>query len=101
MPHDVATYSYVAYPLQAGFCKLPKLQLKLTNYDLKSDQKDEKNQSGAVESLAKLIHSELNLNESTNSATNNINNSLDLIVQSMIPAQIFIMPNKVNIASST
>ena len=65
------------------------------NYDLKEKEKQTTNTSSVVESMVKLIHSELNTNVS-----NLDGNNLDLIVQSMVPSQIFIMPQKVNIASS-
>lgn len=64
------------------------------NYDLKEKEKQTTNTSSVVESMVKLIHSELNTNVS-----NFDGNNLDLIVQSMVPSQIFIMPQKVNIAS--
>ncbi len=65
------------------------------NYDLKEKEKQTTNTTSVVESMVKLIHSELHTN-----VTNLDGNNLDLIVQSMIPSQIFIMPQKVNIASS-
>ena len=81
MPNDSTNYSYVVYPLQAGFCKLPKLQIKLNNYDFKALK-----QPVAGSELSLEYESELE--------------NLDLIIQTMIPSQIFIMPKKVNITSA-
>ena len=79
----------MVYPLQCGFCKLPKFQVKLINFDLKKANSTPDN---GPESIAKLISTEL-------STTSNYDaDNLDIIVQSMIPSQIFIMPQKVNVA---
>ena len=82
MPNDSINYSYVVYPLQAGFCKLPKLQIKLNNYDFKALKQN------------KLAGSEMSLEYESEFE------NLDLIIQTMIPSQIFIMPKKVNITSA-
>jgi hypothetical protein len=60
------------------------------NFDLK--QTNSSLESGS-ESIAKLISSELS------PPYNYDADNLDLIVQSMIPSQIFIMPQKINVAS--
>ena len=89
MPRDSTDYTYVIYPLQSGFCKLPKFQIKLINFDLKQSKPSS---DGGPESIVKLISTELSATSSYDS------DNLDPIVQSMIPSQIFIMPHKVNIA---
>jgi hypothetical protein len=64
--------------LQTGYCKLPKFHVKINNFEHKIEQTDAK----------------ISLNESLESK------NLDLVVQSMLPTQIFIMPQSTNIASS-
>ena len=94
MPNDSSNYNFVIYPLQAGYCKLPRFRVKLNNADLKT-----------ANTSAVPLHNETTvLNE--NEASVELNDSfdltnLDLIVQSMLPTQIFIMPQTSNFASST
>jgi hypothetical protein len=94
LPNDSSNYSYVVYPLQAGFCKLPKLQIKLNNYDFKAI-KQNKQIVQPNKSDSKLAGSEMMSLEYESEFEN-----LDLIIQTMIPSQIFIMPKKVNITSA-
>jgi hypothetical protein len=61
---------------------LPKLQIKLNNYDFKALKQN------------KLAGSEMSLEYESEFE------NLDLIIQTMIPSQIFIMPKKVNITSA-
>ncbi len=77
MPNSTTNYSYVIYPLQAGYCKLPKLKIKLNNMEI-SDKK-----------AASDINENFDLN------------NLESVVQSMLPTQLFIMPKTTNIASSS
>ena len=66
LPDGTTDYTYVVYPLQTGYCRLPQLHIKLNNFK-------------AVE---------------TDSTPGNDWNNLDPIIQNMIPNQIFIMPHK-------
>lgn len=94
MPNDSVDYSYVVYPLQSGYCKLPKFQMKLNNFTFKTSSLDS---------------SQLQQNTSLNSPEKSISGGednfdlshLDYVVQSMLPTQIFIMPQTTNIASSS
>lgn len=87
MPNDSSDFTYVIYPLQSGYCKLPKFHVKLNNDNLKLlSQKKEITHQSIENSLLK---------EESDTLGN-----LDLIVQSMIPSQIFIMPQTTCIPTS-
>jgi hypothetical protein len=72
---------------------LPKLQIKLNNYDFKA-LKQNKQVLQTNKSDSKLAGSEMSLEYESEFE------NLDLIIQTMIPSQIFIMPKKVNITSA-
>jgi hypothetical protein len=38
MPDESADYSYEAYPLQIGYCKLPNFQVKFNNFSGKNEE---------------------------------------------------------------
>ena len=74
MPNDSSDFTYVIYPLQSGYCKLPKFNVKLSNSKLLSQN----NSTSVDKGLPKEEPDTLG--------------NLETIVQSMIPSQIFIMP---------
>lgn len=81
MPNNHYDYQYVVQPLQAGYCKLPNFHIKLNNFAFKSSQADSSKPNNQLAS---------NLSANFDSI-----NSLDSIIQNMIPSQIFIFPDDV------
>jgi hypothetical protein len=80
MPNDHYDYQYVVQPLQAGYCKLPHFHIKLNNYVFKSSLANNQSQNNLTSAQ---IKTETNFDSI---------NSLDSIIQNMIPSQIFIFP---------
>ena len=99
LPNDSVDYIFAVYPLQSGYCKLPKFQMKLINFSLKA--------SSIENQLQQRTYSNSSTEKSIsggelNSPLDSFEIShLDHVVQSMLPTQIFIMPQKASIASSS
>ena len=103
LPNDSAKYEYVIYPLQSGFCKLPKFNIKLNNADLLKP-----NTAGVKESPSNQVTFSVTSVDgvSSDASSTSLGNKsdggldgqvttagLEHIVQNMIPSQIFIMPH--------
>ena len=74
LPNDCGDFKFVLFPLQVGFCRRPSFHVKLTNYNWTSS---DKSKTDAI--------------ESANTSDNSI---IDSVIQSMLPTQLFIFPEK-------
>lgn len=99
MPNDSSAFSFVVYPLQSGYCKLPKFHVKLNNFNFKTNRTEDgsKHQQQIVSESSESVEKSLSGEEQESLDSAN----LDSLVQSMLPTQIFIMPPTTNIASSS
>ena len=77
MPSESVDYSYVLYPLQAGYCKLPALHVKMANY-----------RAAAATAAATAA-------TATAASLESPQDDMDATVRSMLPSQIFIFPEQV------
>ncbi len=91
MANDFKDYSYVVCPLQTGFCKLPNFHIKINNAVAKTSNLVTQPQLSTVTAIPDTD------NASSNELSYDINEDLDSIIQNMIPSQIFIFPEKINI----
>jgi hypothetical protein len=71
MPSESLDYAYVLYPLQAGFCKLPTLHVKLVS--------NQRTGTTGLDSPSPLAPQE----------------EVDAVVRGMLPSQIFVFPENV------
>lgn len=87
MPNDSANYTFVIYPLQSGYCKLPNLHLKLNNFNFKKVE-------NLSETTVKMNQSQIANTPSPDSS--NSQEFLDSIIQNMIPSGVYIFPNEID-----
>ncbi len=103
MPNSSADYKFVIYPLQSGYCKLPKFRVKLNNFNYRTFRlEDGQREKVGGQSSGGQAEKSLSGGEEQQVTSENIETAgLDFIVQSMLPAQIFIMPQTTNVAASS
>ena len=101
MPNDSTDYTFVLYPLQSGYCKLPKFRVKFNNYNFKTSRL----QNGLlIQQVTELEKSEIISVDKSLSGEESESVELakiEYVVQSMLPTQIFIMPQTTSIATSS
>jgi hypothetical protein len=99
MPNDATNFTFSLYPLQVGYCKLPKLSIKFNNLNLKSAS-DSQNQNITAppqpsnQASVPTIAFSTNTNTVTPNLTNDMANNIDTVINNMLPSQIFIMPSR-------
>ncbi len=98
MPKDSTEYTFSLFPMQAGYSKLPKFNLKLENMPaLTSDQSRDKPSLISSISTTNIQQQQQQNSASNGSLTSDFaSKSIEFeeIIQSMIPSHLFIFPAK-------
>ena len=102
MPNDKSAFTFVIYPLQSGYCKLPRFHMKLNNFNFKTTSQDNNNITLHQQNVSQQPNASAAEKGISGEATENTDlTNLESVVQSMLPTQIFIMPQTTSIASSS
>ena len=100
MPNDSTDYTFSLFPMQAGYSKLPKFNLKLENMpSLANDQSKDKPSLISSISTANLQQHQQQHSASSGSFTSDFSSKsteFEEIIQSMIPSHLFIFPAKLD-----
>ena len=83
MPNDSVNYTFAMFPLQVGYCKLPNFHAKVNGFVYKSGTEQKEESPPASGPMMSMTSGETN-------------ESLDPVIQNMVPSQIFVFPENID-----